>query len=284
MNDIIRDQLDRVEKALNTLIESIASYSPSIPAASALLEADYTLNKDLKQCKHERSYQAILTEPSPVAIHQANHARILHLRQKIESQNDHITSSLTTLASTRADLLATPTSLPHKDTRNVPYADLLAYAKRISRNTVPPTSRPTLTQPQPPGVSDLTGINGDSSAVKEEEKWKEGRGTEALEDGERKWLDALSQIPFVPWVSDEVMKRGALAQIQGMVEQGINPENVGAGGVEEEKDQVGGMAETEDVARRDDGGIGEQGRVESKESKPKVFGGLDLYDPESDDD
>ena len=49
MNAIIQNQLDRVETALNTLIESIASYNPSIPAANALLAADDDLNNGLKQ-------------------------------------------------------------------------------------------------------------------------------------------------------------------------------------------------------------------------------------------
>lgn len=49
MNTIILAQLDRVETALNTLVESIASYNPSIPAANALLAADDDLNKGLKQ-------------------------------------------------------------------------------------------------------------------------------------------------------------------------------------------------------------------------------------------
>lgn len=49
MNTIIQTQLDRVETALNTLIESIASYNPSIPAANALLAADDDLNNGLKQ-------------------------------------------------------------------------------------------------------------------------------------------------------------------------------------------------------------------------------------------
>ena len=49
MNAITQTQLDRVETALNTLIESIASYNPSIPAANALLAADDDLNNGLKQ-------------------------------------------------------------------------------------------------------------------------------------------------------------------------------------------------------------------------------------------
>lgn len=55
MNTIIQAQLDRVETALNILIESIASYNPSIPAANALLAADDDLNKGLKQCMNKSS-------------------------------------------------------------------------------------------------------------------------------------------------------------------------------------------------------------------------------------
>lgn len=61
MKSIIQAQLDRVESALNTLIESIASYNPSIPAANALLAADDDLNKGLKQCMNNisRSYKIL---------------------------------------------------------------------------------------------------------------------------------------------------------------------------------------------------------------------------------
>lgn len=270
MNTIIQAQLDRVETALNTLIESIASYNPSIPAANALLAADDDLNKGLKQ----------------LSTHQRNHARIQSLHSTIDQQNASITDTLTTLASTRADLLSTPSSLPQKDSRSVPYNELLDYAKRISRYTVPPTFRPTLpaAQPAPPPA-----VNGDTVAVEEGtedvKEEKEGRGTASLEDLERKWLDPLTQIPFVPWVNDETIKRGALAEIQSLVEKGENPENVGAGWSEEGKGETMETGKNEEVVKREggvstDGGMGMQRRDE----KPKVFGGLDLYDPDVDDD
>lgn len=268
MNTVIQAQLDRVETALNTLIESIASYNPSIPAANALLAADDDLDKRLKQ----------------LSTHQRNHARIRSLRTTIDLQNASITDTLTTLASTRADLLSTPSSLPQKDARNVPYNELLDYAKRISRYTVPPTFRPNLPLAQPPP---LPAVNGDAMAVEggaediKEEKM--GRGTASLEDVERKWLDPLTQIPFVPWVNDETIKRGALAEIQSMVERGEDPENMAAGG-SEEKGETMETGQSEDAVGmgRDsnaDGGMG----MQTREEKPKVFGGLDLYDPDSPD-
>lgn len=221
---------------------------------------------------------------SVVSTHQRNHARIQSLRSTIDRQNAAITDTLTTLASTRADLLSTPSSLPQKDARTVPYSELLDYAKRISRYTVPPTFRPTFPSAQPA----LTpALNGDTVAVEEGpediKEEKEGRGTASLEDVERKWLDPLTQIAFVPWVSDETMKRGALAEIQSMVERGENPENAGAGG-SEEKAETMGIGKGEDAVEGEggvnaDGGMG----VQRREEKPKVFGGLDLYDPDSPD-
>lgn len=222
---------------------------------------------------------------SVVTTHQRNHARIQSLRSTIDQQNASITDTLTTLASTRADLLSTPSSLPQKNAHNVPYNELLDYAKRISRYTVPPTFRPALPPAQPPLPP---AVNGDTVAVEEGaediKEEKEGRATASLEDIERKWLDPLTQVPFVPWVSDEAIKRGALAEIQNMVERGEDPENVGAGGSEEEKGETMESGKNEDAAGREsgvsaDGGMG----MQKREEKPQVFGGLDLYDPDSPD-
>ena len=50
MDAIIQGMLDGVETALNTLIDSITSYNPSVAAAADLLAADDELNKGVKQC------------------------------------------------------------------------------------------------------------------------------------------------------------------------------------------------------------------------------------------
>lgn len=121
-------------------------------------------------------------------------------------------------------------------------------------------------------------VNDGAEDIKEE---KEGRGTASLEDMERKWLDPLNQIPFVPWVTDETIKRGALAEIQSMIEKGEDPEEVGAKWLEKERGETmdieksGGM----EGGGSADGGIG----LQRNEEKPQVFGGLDLYDPDSPD-
>ena len=295
MNTIIEAQLDRVETALNTLVESIASYNPSIPAASALLSADDDLNNGLKQCMNRpfqtaedpatrSSLNFIPANASVVSTHQRNHARIESLRSTIDQQNASITDTLTTLASTRTDLLSIPSSLPQNNSRNVPYHELLDYAKRISRYTVPPTFRPALPPalPAPPAA-----INGDSVAVEDGaedvKEEKEGRGTASLQDTERKWLDPLTQIPFVPWVNDETIKRGALAEIQSAIERGEDPGNLRAGGSEGNKGETMEIGEDGDAVGRESG-AGTDGAVGmQREERPKVFGGLDLYDPDSPD-
>jgi hypothetical protein len=50
MEDILTAQFDRVEKALSTLVDSIAAYNPSPQAAIDLVAADEELSQGLDQC------------------------------------------------------------------------------------------------------------------------------------------------------------------------------------------------------------------------------------------
>ena len=121
-------------------------------------------------------------------------------------------------------------------------------------------------------------------AAEDAKEEKEGRGTASLEDTERKWLDPLTQIPFVPWVNDETIKRGALAQIQSMIERGEDPDNVGAEESEGDKGKTTEVGNDGDTVRKESGASVDRGAGKQKrEESPKVFGGLDLYDPDSPD-
>lgn len=323
MNATLQSQLDRVESSLNTLIDSITTYNPSVPAAIDLLSADDELTKGLEQ----RIQPAFVppsappptlsspptnspTHPLPVATHQANHARLLTLHATATSLDAQLKTTLTLLAATRADLLATPATPLAPDARAVPYDELLAYAKRISKFTVPPTLRPPLpekSQPPPPSQqlsgggeqqgkkeAEANGVNGGAvggegaiGLVAEEEGGAaKGIGVSSLATGEAQWLDPGAQMPFVPWPTEEVIRRGALARIQGMLERGVDPSEAD-GAVEEEKDTkmgVGAEVKLEgavvEPVRKESASVG-LGRVEMKrDEKPAVFGGLDLYDPD----
>jgi hypothetical protein len=54
MEDVLSAQFDRVEKALSTLVDSIAAYNPSPQAALDLVAADDELSQGLDQRKSTR--------------------------------------------------------------------------------------------------------------------------------------------------------------------------------------------------------------------------------------
>lgn len=287
MEAVLQSQLDRVETALATLIESIASYNPSIIAANDLLAADDELNNGVKQ----------------LAIHQANHARILRLRETADTLNQNITTNLTLLADVRKEVLATPATIFSEEQRNVPYTELLDYAKRISKYTVPPILRPPIpiakpsdmVQPQP---TDSTSTNGASAEQPGQapptvspngETQGEGIGVSSLDQKEVQWLDPLNQIPFVPWPSEDVIRQGALAQLQVMMEQGVDPSSIttstgeeGRYGMKEDATAVDNSGDTAAYgnAKPEPRSAPPGQQAERREEKPKVFGGLDLYDPD----
>ena len=66
MDTILLAQLDRVETALNNLVDSITSYNPSIAAAHDLVAADDELGKGLElrmsTSKHGSSRKLINTQ------------------------------------------------------------------------------------------------------------------------------------------------------------------------------------------------------------------------------
>ena len=122
-----------------------------------------------------------------------------------------------------------------------------------------------------------------------------GIGVSSLAASESQWLDPSAQIPFVPWPTEEVIRRGALAQIQVMLEQGVDPAGAAVPKVDLEQEQEEETEMEVEVKRENEGGeearrksavasaaAGKgraEGRREEKE-KPAVFGGLDLYDPD----
>ena len=49
MLSTFQTKFQRLEQALNTLVESVAAYNPSVTAADELVAADDELNKSLEQ-------------------------------------------------------------------------------------------------------------------------------------------------------------------------------------------------------------------------------------------
>lgn len=193
-----------------------------------------------------------------------------------------------------------------KAQRNVPYIELLDYAKRISRYTVPPTFRPPIAVAKAPETSqsqptDSTSTNGAPAEQASQaapttspnsQPQEEGIGVSSLDQKEVQWLDPLNEIPFVPWPSEDVIRQGMLAQLHIILEQRGYPSSITARAGDESKERTmedamamenpadtaayGGVPDNAKASRS--GPPGQQ--VERREEKPKVFGGLDLYDPD----
>lgn len=239
-----------------------------------------------------------------MTLHQGYYARILRLRETVDNLNQRITASLSSLADVRKELLATPATVFSQDQRNVPYAELLEYASRINKYTIPPTLRqpvPVLQAEDTAQTQQLanslpsngSGVSAEKSGTSpvvlslNAQAHGEGIGVSSLDQKEVQWLDPLStQAPFVPWPSEDVIRRGALAQIQLMLEQGQDPNNVITSTSGEETEPASG----DDAIVVDQPGtivadletpVGRVTQVERiMEEKPKVFAGLDLYDPD----
>ncbi|MCJ1398058.1 hypothetical protein MMC11_001255 [Xylographa trunciseda] len=259
MNSIIQLQLDRIEDSLTTLIESITSYNPSIPAAHELLAADDALTDGLDQ----------------LTLHQDNYSRILALQSSTASLDDRLTNTLRTLAQTRADILAAPATEFTSSQRPVPHIELLDYAKNISRYAAPPgvheklaataqaisvqaslqheatqsaqstTQELSTQQSMQDSIQQTNGTANSTSsfptpfhpALQPSQALvsttvpdayatdKASFGVSTLTEPEKQWLDPLNQAPFLPWPNEEIIRRGALAALQARIEQGDDLQN-----------------------------------------------------------
>lgn len=212
--------------------------------------------------------------------------------------DNQIKSNLSLLAETRKELLKTPATTFPASARDVPFDELLAYAKRISKFTVPPVTNPSRPQEDAPqegsGDDAEKPVNGASTGEEEaavqevtESQYAEGKGVSSLSGEQRDFLDQMSKVQFVPWPNEEVIRRGGLAQIQIMLEQGADPTSVlspaeqAAEQQRREEAEIREKQEEEEKAeqerrRRLDG----THRGTKQEHGPSGFQGLDLYDPD----
>ena len=182
--------------------------------------------------------------------------------------------------------------MPEGDRRaGVGREEVLAYARRIARFAVPSAlkkkkeTRSAGTGGSGDGAGDV-GVKVEGSIEEERPQQQQqhqhqqsqgGKGMESLEEFEKQWLDPWTGWRFTPWPGEEVLKRGALGEIQALVEKGMDPARVAGGGGEGgEKVEVGEEGDQE----MGEGLAPQMMRAERREEKPKVFGGLDLYDPD----
>ncbi|KAI3318728.1 hypothetical protein HD806DRAFT_310382 [Xylariaceae sp. AK1471] len=234
---------DRVEKALGTLLDSIAKYNPSTNQAQELGNADAELTKGLKDLQ----------------THQSNYQRIQDLRASTARYDTQIKDTLRLLANTRKELVhASATVFPEGSNYEIQYDELLSYARRISKTTIPPvgavnaisaiaessqvkgeasatetaattpaagtpngTTQPAASTPQPLSLS-TPAANGSFEASQQTNNTT-GTGTD-LPEPLATWLNPHSAYTFVPWPSEEQVRHGAIASLAYIMEQGIEAE------------------------------------------------------------
>lgn len=193
--------------------------------------------------------------------HQNNFIRIQELRKTSASLDAQIRDTLSSLASTRKDIVTTPTTtFPPGPNHPFSYEELLSYARRISKTTMPPASTlrasaaaaaaaagapsegqtplpdsaqattaapsaaATPSQPQSPAV--LNGLQAGSQPPPTQQT------NTSMPPDLSNFLNPQSGQLFFPWPQEDKIRSGSLAAIQILADQGINPK--GYDPVEEE--------------------------------------------------
>jgi len=238
-----------------------------------------------------------------VAQHQNNYARIVRLRQTADALDDQIKASISLLADTRRELLSTPSMNGTSEARHVPFNELLAYAKRISRFTLPvsyraappkteETAKPSIEAEDTampngaatsPAVLALVTNSQDLPQDAEPEEERQGTAYAALSDAQKEWLNHMSKAPFIPFPNEEDIKRGALFAIQTMLEQGRDPAQVLGVKEQEEADRKARedserrKTEREEFAARERRNSAGRGPARAPAQAQPAFAGFDLY-------
>lgn len=291
MNAQLQARLTTLERAIDTLVDSITSYNPSTSAAQTLVAVDDDLNRDLET----------------LAQHQKNYKQLDRLRQTTEALDQQIKDSLNVLADTRRELV---TSRPRQEERQlsaegVEYKKLLATAQRIAKYTTPPKKAQDAVVKSEGGAE--RGL-GDISQATDTQETSNGAETAEVQTPTKRamdkiaphlhaWIDppqgADGQPIFTPWPNENVIRSGALGLIQRMIEDGQDPDAFGeVGDVVVRKDEEVGPRErtgeqpridsglsAEEMARRQD----EKKRLQEQERQKQAatFDEFDLYDPDA---
>jgi hypothetical protein len=107
----------------------------------------------------------------------------------------------------------------------------------------------------------------------------------SLSDGDKAWLDPLTQVPFLPWPNEEMIAQSALARSQGWagaVGDVIGDGQAGVANGPGGEEVSGGITEDAGVPAQASRQENYRRPSEAEQEKPKVFMGLDLYDPDED--
>ncbi|KAK0704269.1 vitamin-D-receptor interacting mediator subunit 4-domain-containing protein [Apiosordaria backusii] len=230
---------ERVEKALAVLIDSMSKYTPSEKAANGVVKAQRELFLGLEELE----------------IHQRNVARIRQLEQETEALDAQTKQTISALWEMRKELVAVaPTKFTPTKEEKYPFTtqQLLDYARRISRNTLPPPgvtngvdlspAAPTTPDDQSaggpngsfansigggggsdPGTAASTPAPGVQDSFVSQAPSQSLTGATELPVHLKPAVNPLENAPFFTFPTIDRIRSGALAQYQDLVNRGIDP-------------------------------------------------------------
>ncbi|ORY58128.1 vitamin-D-receptor interacting mediator subunit 4-domain-containing protein [Pseudomassariella vexata] len=270
-------RFDRVDKALTNLIDSIVKYNTSAHQGNELVIADNELSKGLED----------------VQKHQQNYARLENLRSITKSLDTQIKETLTLLAQTRKELSSTTATVyPSGSHYPIDYSELLTVARRISSTTLPRQSvldkyraeqaqqalaaeqadkvqqsggaETTATTPaSTPQANGVAVVNGPASQPSQADPSSQQITTSAgtnLPEHLIAHLNPRASEEFIPWPSEQHVRRGALAELAHLAAQGIAAE-----GYDPAEEAARKLREEEEAKAKE-----EKERLEREEAERKM--------------
>ena len=181
--------------------------------------------------------------------HQNNYLRIQQLTAATTTLDNQIRETLRTLASTRKDITTTSTTTfpdgPHYD---IKYDELLSYARRISKTTLPPSGvingidtpgvtspaagdgaetaapTPAASTPAMNGAQTPGAMGGEPTSEIPSQMTVTTQAT-SLPEHLAGWLNPLTGTMFIPWPAEDKIRAGSLASNQLLMEQGLDIRN-----------------------------------------------------------
>jgi hypothetical protein len=201
-------------------------------------------------------------------------------------------------------LIDTPATVFPENTNDVSYSDLLSYARRISKFTLPnsyresealaetaeatgstpkegkaesqadETSTPAAMANGADRDTQMGGMDRDSATPAAIQSQNTTTTSTSLPEGFTQFLNPLADSPFIPWPTEETIRRGALASIQVLLDQNIDPATFDPAKSAELEAERKRIAEEEDRAREEQKAKAEEERRREMERRMSVSGNV----------
>lgn len=267
MDKQIDARFERLDKSLTTLIDSIAKYNPTISQGNDLIAAEAELSKGLEELQ----------------THQQNHATLERLRAKTSKLDGQIKDTLVVLAKTRKELRDTTATIFSEGPNNpINYTELLAYAHRISKTTLPRSiatngnilppadsgvkpdsgTETAATTPgdTPNGVASTSSSSNPPNGEPISQQTVTSVTTTSLPEQLSTHLNPLANADFIPWPTEENIRQGALATLAYLADKGISAE-----GYDPAEEEARRRAEEDEARARE-----ERDRLEQEEGERRA--------------